>query len=193
MSHLSNPPCEDALVQAAPDHAPCTAATRRWVLAASVTGSSMAFIDGTVVNVALPVLQTELSASVAGLQWIVESYMLLLGSLILVGGALGDRFGRRRLFAIGTVIFAVTSVWCGLAPDAGQLIAAAGKQNDRPTIVVRKTDDGSVVATLGGHEAPITSLATGFSMSSTGRSFRSATAYAPPSRRKATTRPSSRS
>ena len=124
MSHVCNPPCEDAIVRAAPCPPPCAAITGRWVLAASVTGSSMAFIDGTVVNVALPALQRELDAGVAELQWVVESYMLLLASLILVGGALGDRYGRRRLFAIGTVVFAVTSVWCGLAPDSGQLIAA---------------------------------------------------------------------
>ncbi len=128
MSHISNPPCENALVVAAPDHAPCAAATGRWVLAASVVGSSMAFIDGTVVNVALPVLQRELGANVAELQWIVESYMLLLAALILVGGALGDRFGRRRLFAIGTVLFAVTSVWCGAAADSSQLIVARAAQ-----------------------------------------------------------------
>ena len=128
MSHISNPPCENAIVRAAPCPPACAAATGRWVLAASVTGSSMAFIDGTVVNVALPALQRELGAGVAELQWIVESYMLLLASLILVGGALGDRFGRRRLFAIGTVVFAVTSVWCGLAPDSGQLIAARAAQ-----------------------------------------------------------------
>ncbi len=128
MSQFSNPPCEDALVQTAPRHPPCPAATGRWVLAASVVGSSMAFIDGTVVNVALPALQRGFDADVAQLQWIVESYLLLLASLILVGGALGDRFGRRRLFAIGTVVFAATSVWCGLAPDAGQLIAARAAQ-----------------------------------------------------------------
>ena len=128
MSHVCNPPCEAAIVRAAPCPPPCAAITGRWVLAASVTGSSMAFIDGTVVNVALPALQRELDAGVAELQWVVESYMLLLASLILVGGALGDRYGRRRLFAIGTVVFAVTSVWCGLAPDSSQLIAARAAQ-----------------------------------------------------------------
>ncbi|NNG04317.1 MAG: MFS transporter [Inquilinus sp.] len=128
MTHLVNPPCEKALLQAAPEHAPCARITGRWVLAASVIGSSMAFVDGTVVNVALPVLQAELGASVAGLQWIVESYLLLLSALILVGGALGDRYGRRRLFAIGIVIFAMASIWCGLAPDTAQLVAARAVQ-----------------------------------------------------------------
>ena len=128
MSHLSNPPCEQALVGAAPARPDCPPATGRWVLAASVIGSSMAFIDGTVVNVALPALQEAFGASVAELQWIVESYLLLLASLILVGGALGDRFGRRRVFAVGTVVFAATSVWCGLADDSAQLIAARAAQ-----------------------------------------------------------------
>jgi EmrB/QacA subfamily drug resistance transporter len=88
----------------------------------------MAFIDGTAVTVVLPVLQTELSATVAGLQWVVEAYTLFLAALILVGGALGDRFGRRRIFAIGVALFATASVWCGLAPGVGQLILARAVQ-----------------------------------------------------------------
>ena len=131
MSHISNPPCENALVLSAPARPECAAATGRWVLAASVVGSSMAFVDGTVVNVALPVLQRELAASVAELQWIVESYMLLLASLILVGGALGDRFGRRRLFAIGTIVFAATSVWCGAGGGRDPAYRRAGGTRHR--------------------------------------------------------------
>lgn len=88
----------------------------------------MVFIDGTVVNVALPVLQAELKATAAQVQWIVESYALLLAALILVGGSLGDRFGRRRIFACGIVIFALASVWCGLAPNVNQLILARAVQ-----------------------------------------------------------------
>lgn len=100
----------------------------RWVLAATIIGSSMAFIDGTAVTVVLPVLQTELNATVAGLQWVVEAYTLFLAALILVGGALGDRFGRRRVFGIGVALFAAASVWCGLAPGVGQLILARAVQ-----------------------------------------------------------------
>ncbi len=101
---------------------------RRWVLAATVLGSAMAFIDGTVVNVALPVLQRDLRASLAGAQWVVESYAVVLAALILVGGALGDRSGRRRVFVIGVALFALASVWCGLAPTIEQLIIARAAQ-----------------------------------------------------------------
>lgn len=88
----------------------------------------MVFIDGTVVNVALPVLQTQLQATVTDVQWIVESYALFLSALILVGGALGDRFGRRRVFACGVVLFALASAWCGLAPDVTHLILGRAAQ-----------------------------------------------------------------
>src|SRR5215210_8623032 len=96
----------------------------RWVLAAAIIGSSITFIDGTVVNVALPVLQEKLDATVAEAQWVVESYMLFLAALILVGGSLGDRYGRRRIFSLGVSLFALASLWCGLAPDITQLIVA---------------------------------------------------------------------
>ncbi len=99
-----------------------------WVLAATIIGSSMVFIDGTVVGVALPVLQRELNADAAQVQWVVEAYTLFLAALILVGGSLGDLFGRRRVFSIGIVIFAAASVWCGLAPDINQLIAGRAVQ-----------------------------------------------------------------
>jgi EmrB/QacA subfamily drug resistance transporter len=88
----------------------------------------MAMIDNTVVNVALPVLQTVLNATAADVQWIVESYALFLAALILVGGSLGDRFGRRRIFAYGVALFAAASVWCGLAPNVNQLIIARAVQ-----------------------------------------------------------------
>jgi EmrB/QacA subfamily drug resistance transporter len=95
-----------------------------WVLVAAIIGSAMAIIDTTAVNVALPVMQRDLSASAAGLQWIVESYALFLSALILVGGALGDRFGRRAVFAFGIVLFTIASLGCALAPSIGFLIAA---------------------------------------------------------------------
>jgi EmrB/QacA subfamily drug resistance transporter len=88
----------------------------------------MAFIDGTVVNVALPALQSALRATLADVQWVVESYALLLAALLLVGGSLGDRYGRRRIFAAGIVLFSVASAWCGLAPNIRQLIVARGLQ-----------------------------------------------------------------
>ena len=94
-----------------------------WVLVATILGSSMAFIDGTVVNVALPVLQKELGATVGDAQWVVEAYSLFLASLILVGGSLGDSFGRKRIFALGIALFTVASVLCGLSPNVTLLWA----------------------------------------------------------------------
>lgn len=122
-------PCDDAVPRrgAAAD-APCTAAQKRWVLAASILGSSLAFVDGTVVNVALPAIQGALHASVGQAQWVVESYSLFLSALLLVGGALGDRFGRRRVFLLGVAIFAAASLACALSQSVQQLIAARAVQ-----------------------------------------------------------------
>lgn len=100
----------------------------RWVLITAVLGSGMAMLDGTVVNVALPRIGEDLDADLAVLQWTVTAYLLTLSSLILMGGALGDRYGRRRLFVIGVVWFAAASLLCGLAPSAGVLIAARALQ-----------------------------------------------------------------
>jgi EmrB/QacA subfamily drug resistance transporter len=96
----------------------------RWVLAAMVLGSSMAFLDATVVNIALPTIGKDLHASLAGLQWTVTAYTLTLAGLILLGGSLGDRLGRRRIFTIGVAWFALASALCGLAPTIGVLIGA---------------------------------------------------------------------
>jgi EmrB/QacA subfamily drug resistance transporter len=100
----------------------------RWVLVATVLGSGIAFLDMTVVNVALATIGTELNASVADLQWIVNGYTLTLASLILIGGSLSDRFGRRRVFLVGIVWFAAASLLCGLAPTAEALVAARALQ-----------------------------------------------------------------
>src|SRR5580693_7616815 len=100
----------------------------RWIIAATVLGSSMAMLDATVVNVALPTIGKELNTSLAGLQWVVTAYTLTLAGLILLGGALGDRFGRRRVFLIGVTWFALSSALCGLAPNIDVLIAARALQ-----------------------------------------------------------------
>ena len=117
-------PCDEGVVRGAPAERGCAERSKPWVLAATILGSSMAFIDGSVVSVALPAMQADLAAPVREAQWVVNSYMLMLSALILVAGAAGDRFGRRRLFMLGTGVFAVASVGCGLAPSAGMLIAA---------------------------------------------------------------------
>ena len=96
----------------------------RWVLFATILGSSLTFIDGTVVNVALPVLQTKLDANVTDVQWVIEGYALMLASLILVGGSLGDKFGRKKMFSIGVIIFTIASAWCGFSRSIDELILA---------------------------------------------------------------------
>src|SRR5580658_7465303 len=100
----------------------------RWVILATVLGSSMAMLDGTVVNVALPTIGRHLHASLGGLQWTVNAYTLTLAGLILLGGSLGDRLGRRRIFLVGVIWFALASALCGLAPDIGVLIGARALQ-----------------------------------------------------------------
>jgi EmrB/QacA subfamily drug resistance transporter len=106
----------------------CPRDVGRAVLVATILASSMVFIDGSAVNVALPTLQRELGATAAQAQWVVESYALFLAALLLVGGVLGDRFGRKRIFVLGTVLFAFTSAWCGLSPNIEMLIVARAAQ-----------------------------------------------------------------
>ncbi len=108
--------------------APCSANAGRWVLTATILASSMAFIDGTVVNVALPALQTSFAATVVDAQWVVESYGLTLGALILVGGSMGDLKGRRLMFLIGVVTFAIASTLCGISSTIRMLILWRGVQ-----------------------------------------------------------------
>src|SRR5215211_8277042 len=104
------------------------ARTKRLTLLASILGTAVVFVDGTVVNVALPAIRDDLDSGLAAQQWVVEAYLLTLGALLLVGGSLGDLMGRRRIFAIGLGGFGITSVLCALAPSAEMLIAARGLQ-----------------------------------------------------------------
>lgn len=151
-------------MKAAPGLSPCNKKSEGWVLAATILGSSMAFIDGTVVNVALPALQNELHVAVADVQWVVEAYLLLLSALLLVGGSLGDHYGRRRIFLVGIAIFAVASAWCGLAPNIRQLVAARGLQGLGAALLVpgslaiisncfREEDRGRAIGTWSGFSA----------------------------------------
>src|SRR6266478_2077810 len=127
MASIARPPCDEAAILAGSCQRPVTA-DGPWILAAAILGSSMVFIDGTVVNVALPALQSALHATLADVQWVVESYALFLAALLLIGGSLGDLYGRRKIFAAGVVLFTVASAWCGLAPNIRQLIVARGLQ-----------------------------------------------------------------
>jgi len=108
----------------------------RWVVAAAVLGSGVAFLDGTVVNAALPAIADDLHANLGDLQWVLTGYLLTLGSLLVLGGSLGDRYGRRRIFVIGLIAFAGTSLLCGLAPDTGSLIVARCIQGVAAALVV---------------------------------------------------------
>ena len=111
-------------------------ARRRWTLAATIVGSSLTFIDATVVNVALPALQADLRATITDVQWVIEAYALFLGALILVGGSLGDQFGRKRVFLLGVVLFTVASIGCGFATSAAMLIAGRAVQGIGAALLV---------------------------------------------------------
>jgi EmrB/QacA subfamily drug resistance transporter len=124
--NIAKPPCDEAVILAGAADGPCRHPSL--VLAAAILGSSMVFIDGTVVNVALPALQSALHATINDVQWVVESYALMLSALLLAGGSLGDLYSRRKVFAIGVAIFATASAWCGLSPGVGDLIFARGLQ-----------------------------------------------------------------
>jgi EmrB/QacA subfamily drug resistance transporter len=116
--------------------APCRREGTAWILAATILGSSMAFIDSTVVNVALPAVQANFHATVVNVQWVVESYGLFLGALILVGGSLGDLFGRRLMFVTGVAIFAAASAGCGVSSTIQQLIIARSVQGVGAALLV---------------------------------------------------------
>jgi EmrB/QacA subfamily drug resistance transporter len=126
MGNIAKPPCDEAVILA---DSPSQSSTGQfWVLVAAILGSSMVFIDGTVVNVALPALQSALHATIGDVQWVIESYALLLSALLLVGGSLGDLYSRRRVFAAGVILFSVASAWCGISPNVSHLIAARALQ-----------------------------------------------------------------
>jgi EmrB/QacA subfamily drug resistance transporter len=129
MVGLIRPPCDAGLIRAAQaDSAALSRRRKRLTLAATILGSSMAFIDGSVVNIALPAIQQALRADAASTQWIVNAYLLLLGALVLVGGSAADLYGRRRIFLVGTAVFTVASVGCALSPNISALIACRAVQ-----------------------------------------------------------------
>src|SRR5471030_1425857 len=101
---------------------------KRWVLVCAVLASTMAFVDESVVNVALPRMEADLHTSLSAMQWVINAYTLSMSALLLIGGAAGDRFGRRRIFMIGVSVFTLASIACGLAPNPDALIAARAIQ-----------------------------------------------------------------
>jgi len=136
MSNFVQSACDEVVIRSQVAVAPCAKSSGPWILAATILGSSMAFIDGTVVNVALPALQTSLGATVIDVQWVVEAYSLMLSAFLLMGGALGDRYGRRRIFLIGVVLFSLASGWCGAAANVQQLILARAVQGIGAALLV---------------------------------------------------------
>ena len=129
MVGFTRPPCDAGVIRATPA-APAALSRRRkqLTLAATILGSSMAFIDGSVVNIALPAIQQALHADAAATQWIVNAYLLLLGALVLVGGSAADRYGRRKVFLVGIALFTAASIACGLSPDVTVLIVSRAVQ-----------------------------------------------------------------
>src|SRR3989442_1290307 len=124
MSNLKARPCDEVTIRSSRGEPACARQQQRWVLAAAVLGSTMAFVDESVVNVALPKIESDLGTTLAAMQWVVNAYTLCLSALLLIGGAAADRFGRRLIFVIGVSIFAAASLGCGLAANAEVLIAA---------------------------------------------------------------------
>jgi EmrB/QacA subfamily drug resistance transporter len=164
MANFIKTPCDEAIIRSKIAASACAKSSQRWILAAAILGSSIAFIDGTVVNVALPALQRSLGATVIDVQWVIEAYSLFLSALLLVGGSLGDRYGRRRIFAIGVVIFSFASTWCGFAPTVSQLIFARALQGAGGALLVpgslaiisasfRNEDRGHAIGTWSGFTA----------------------------------------
>jgi MFS family permease len=124
MAGVVKQPCDEGVILSKEAKSPCASNAAPWVLAATILGSSMAFIDETALPVALPAIQSALGATAVDAQWVVAAYTLFLAALILIGGSLGDHLGRRRVFCVGIGLFALASAWCGLAPSPEQLIAA---------------------------------------------------------------------
>jgi EmrB/QacA subfamily drug resistance transporter len=129
-------PCDEAVLRSGGSEVPCGERTGPWILTATILGSSMAFIDSTVVNVALPAIQGSFHGTVVDVQWVVESYGLFLGALILAGGSLGDLFGRRRIYLVGVAIFSVASAGCGFASNIHHLIVARSIQGVGAALLV---------------------------------------------------------
>src|SRR6202049_2900493 len=129
MVGFTRPPCDAGIIRATPAFpAALSQRRKRLTLAATILGSSMALIDGSVVNIALPAIQQALHADAASTQWIVNAYLLLLGALVLVGGSAADLYGRRRIFLLGIAVFALASIACGLSPDITVLVVSRAVQ-----------------------------------------------------------------
>ena len=170
MSSLRTRPCEDAIIQSTSAAVPRVASAKRWVLVATILASSIANIDESVINVALPAIETDLATSIVTIQWLVNAYTLCLSALLLVGGASADQFGRRRFFIIGVSIFAAASLWCGIAPSLTQLISARAAQGIGAALLIPcslaligatfdENERGKAIGTWAGFSAVATAIA----------------------------------
>src|SRR5215212_7421416 len=136
MAHVIRQPCDQGIIRSTEAKSACTPNAAPWVLAATILGSSMAFIDETALPVALPAIQSSLDATAVDAQWVVAAYTLFLAALVLVGGSLGDHFGRRRMFSVGVALFALASAACGLSKSPELLIAARALQGVGAALLV---------------------------------------------------------
>jgi EmrB/QacA subfamily drug resistance transporter len=154
---------------AADEHIRFGTARGRWVIFAAILGSGIAFLDSTVVNVALPEIGDDLGGGLSGLQWTLDAYLLTLSALLLLGGALGDEYGRKRVFVVGLVWFTIASVLCGLAPSIGALIVARALQGAGGALLVpgslalitasfRSSDHGAAIGAWSGLTGVATSI-----------------------------------
>jgi MFS family permease len=127
-------PCAEATIRSTPAARNCAADAKPWVLLATILASSIAYVDESVVNIALPAIETDLATSVAVIQWLVDAYTLCLSAFLLTGGAAGDLFGRRRIFVIGIAVFAAASLWYGFSPA---LSAVQGNDRQAAEIIIK--------------------------------------------------------
>jgi EmrB/QacA subfamily drug resistance transporter len=170
MSSLRTRPCEDAIIQSAPTAVTRAVSAKPWVLIATILASSIANIDESVINVALPAIETDLTTSIVTIQWLVNAYTLTLAALLLVGGACADQFGRRRFFIVGVSVFAAASLWCGIAPSLQQLISARAVQGVGAALLIPcslaligatfdESERGKAIGTWAGFSAVATAIA----------------------------------
>jgi EmrB/QacA subfamily drug resistance transporter len=164
---LINPrarPCDEQVIRSSRGTVDCGERERRWVLAAAILASAIAYIDESVVNVALPAIAKDLATSLAVIQWVINAYTLCLAAFLLVGGAAGDQIGRRRVFVVGIAVFAAASVWCGISPNVTQLIMARALQGIGAALLIPcslaiigasfpETDRGRAIGTWAGFSA----------------------------------------
>jgi MFS family permease len=152
MVGFTRPPCDAGVIEAAPPFKAALSQRRKWLtLVATIIGSSIAFHDCSVVNIALPAIQQALHADAVATQWIVNAYLLLLGALVLSGGAAADLYGRRRMLVLGVTVFTAASIACAFSPDVGVLIVSRAVQG-LGAVLLTPASPAMLEATFDEHE-----------------------------------------